>query len=1070
MTDSSNFYVAGGTLSNDARSYVYRKADEELYQALLRGEYCYILTARQMGKSSIMVRTSARLRANGLAVALLDLTALGQNVSPEQWYGGLLMQMGSRFDLEDELMAFWERQPSLGPLQRWIRSIREIVLGRCSPAPVVIFIDEIDVVCSLPFSADEFFAGIRECYNERSQYHEMERLSFCLIGVAAPTDLVRDVRLTPFNIGRRIELHDFTADEAASLARGLEGGHGRGAALLARVLYWTGGQPFLTQRTCLEIAKREDIRRPKQVDSLCADMYFSHRAQERDDNLLFVRERMLRDTGDPAAVLDVYGQIRKGRIVQDDETDPVVSTLRLSGITRAERGRLRVRNRIYRRVFNQDWVRTAMPRAELLRQRAAYRRGLRRAALISSLVLLIVSSFALVAITQRKRFQQEAERNRRLLYDAELRLAQDAWDHADTGRVRELLTASRGKRGQDDLRGFEWYLLQQFANRDLWHTSGDYPIVAATFSPDEKALCIGESLRGQNGPDEYLLKLYDLESQKDLQSFRVFTDAAFAQVVFSPDCRHALLSGSDHRVMVLNLNTGKPIAELTGHKDRLSAVALAADGKTLSTGDMTGVIKLWRFEQGRMLPRTLGKQANWPRSIALSPDGSILAVADESLHVRLVDTRGPRELAPINSQEGPVVYVAFSPSGGQLLTATKNGNLQIWNLKTSQITAILSGHSGQVGTAAFSPDGKMLATGSWDRTVRIWSTTSGQELETIKGHGAAVLSVSWSPDGKRLITGGGDNKVNIWSVASTNGPPRLPEKVKAFMATTFSPAGELLALGLTQNNQVELWNLSRGLRLVRLNEPGRNLMCASFSRDGSLLATGGLNNVVKLWETATGEEVRSLDGHYRSVYAIAFSPDGRLLVSGGYDRTLRLWDTVGGQEVAQLKGEAQNSWIAVFSPNGKNLASGFRDGSVALWDVATRHIVHMFRGHENNIKALAFSPDGQRLASGSNDHTLRLWDVVNGKPLQTLGMTDVVQRIAFSPDGRRLLTGGSEGAVKIWDLVTSQELITLPGHTDEVTSITFSEDGRSLATSGADGIVRLWSTKVDAQDRHGREN
>jgi AAA-like domain len=218
VTNASNFYVAGGTLRRDAESYVHRKADEELYQEILRGEFCYILTARQMGKSSLMVRTSARLRDAKIAVAVLDLTAIGQNLSPEQWYGGLLMQLGSRFDLQDELMEFWERQSLLGPMQRWIRAIRNVVLAQRHPERIVIFIDEIDSVRSLPFSADEFFAGIRECYNHRTQYREMERLTFCLLGVAAPTDLVRDVRLTPFNIGRRIELHDFTAEEAAPLA------------------------------------------------------------------------------------------------------------------------------------------------------------------------------------------------------------------------------------------------------------------------------------------------------------------------------------------------------------------------------------------------------------------------------------------------------------------------------------------------------------------------------------------------------------------------------------------------------------------------------------------------------------------------------------------------------------------------------------------------------------------------------------------------------------------------------------------------------------------------------------
>ena len=121
----TTFYVTGGTLRSDAPSYVERQADADLLDGLLKGEFCYVLTSRQMGKSSLMVRTANKLRAQGMAVAVLDLTAIGQNLSPEQWYGGLLTQIGQQLDLEDELLEFWEGQGKLGRLQRWMQSIRQ---------------------------------------------------------------------------------------------------------------------------------------------------------------------------------------------------------------------------------------------------------------------------------------------------------------------------------------------------------------------------------------------------------------------------------------------------------------------------------------------------------------------------------------------------------------------------------------------------------------------------------------------------------------------------------------------------------------------------------------------------------------------------------------------------------------------------------------------------------------------------------------------------------------------------------------------------------------------------------
>src|SRR5205085_11161453 len=118
-----------------------------------------------------------------------------------------------------------------------------------------------------------------ECYNRRAEDPEFARVTFCLLGVASPSDLIQDTRTTPFNIGRRIELTDFTEAEAAPLAAGLlpavhheereeheeheaanEDREGRAdpvssaprrwSRLLQRVLYWTGGHPYLTQRLC----------------------------------------------------------------------------------------------------------------------------------------------------------------------------------------------------------------------------------------------------------------------------------------------------------------------------------------------------------------------------------------------------------------------------------------------------------------------------------------------------------------------------------------------------------------------------------------------------------------------------------------------------------------------------------------------------------------------------------------------------------------------------------------------------------------------------------------------------
>ena len=366
----SSFYVTGGTLRHDAPSYVERQADRDLYAGLIKGEFCYVLTSRQMGKSSLMVRTATKLREQGVNVITLDLTAIGQNVTPEQWYDGLIVRMGRHLQLEDELEDFWGSQKRLSPVQRWFTAIREVALPKRS-GHLVLFVDEIDMVRSLPFLTDEFFSAIRECYNRRTEDPEFNRLTFCLLGVATPSDLIRDARITPFNIGRRIELTDFTEIEAAPLAAGLHRSETESQALFSRILYWTNGHPYLVQRLCRAVVEgnHETGKGPgstaQDIDLLCEKLFLSSRAREQDDNLLFVRERILRSETDLASLLGLYEKVRNRQRVRDDDTNELINHLRLSGVVRAQDGYLQVRNRIYGRVFDQDWITGNRPDAEL---------------------------------------------------------------------------------------------------------------------------------------------------------------------------------------------------------------------------------------------------------------------------------------------------------------------------------------------------------------------------------------------------------------------------------------------------------------------------------------------------------------------------------------------------------------------------------------------------------------------------------------------------------------------------------------------------------------------------------
>ena len=401
---SNTIYTTGGTVQVGDGIYLSRTADKQLLSLCQSGEFAYILTPRQMGKSSLMVETSRRLGSDGIRSVIINLTELGaQTVTAEQRYLGLLVSIVEVLDLEIDIVEWWSIHNYIGFSQRIAKFIREVLLIEIKEQ-IVIFVDEIDSTLNLNFT-DDFFAVIRSLYVSRAQDPILKRLSFVLIGVATPSSLMSDSKRTPFNIGKRVDISDFTFSEAKPLALGFNLSSEQSEQVLGWILKWTNGHPYLTQRLCYELIKECSSNWSKfNVEIVIRNIFFGKRSKD-DNNLLFVHDMLTRRSDNQSEVLLLYSQILRGqKKVLDEERSIVQSHLKLSGIVVEDYGYLVIRNPIYRKVFSKNWIKEHLPKSVIQKI------NLRAAANISSVIFIcFLIPTAIFAEIQRQKAVEQSK-------------------------------------------------------------------------------------------------------------------------------------------------------------------------------------------------------------------------------------------------------------------------------------------------------------------------------------------------------------------------------------------------------------------------------------------------------------------------------------------------------------------------------------------------------------------------------------------------------------------------------------------------------------------------------------
>lgn len=1076
------YFITGGTLPRNAPCYVVRQADTDLYRHLLHGEFCYILTARQMGKSSLMVRTAGRLREEGTAAVVVDLSARGQNLTPDQWYFGQLTSIGRQLDCEDEIEDYWyaTAQKNLSPLQRWQGALEHCVLAQC-PGRVVIFIDEIDIVRSLGFETDEFFIAIREFYNRRAQDREFERLTFCLIGVATPSSLIADKRVTPFNIGQRIELTDFTPTEADALRDGLASG-GRESVvgrLLARIIYWTGGHPFLTQTLCHAIANDSTAMDERAVDRHCQSLYLMPGARERDDNLIFVQDRMLRGDEDTAGVLTTYGRIWAGKKVLEAET-PYAPTLRLSGICgRDVAGRLHVRNRIYGRVFDRSWVQTVMPDAEMRRQRAAYRLGVLRTSLIALAVLLVIGAFGVRAMISESRAHRAEAETRAQLFVTTLWLAQRAYDANEVDRAIELLEPYHSQ--PEYASRWEVRYLWSLCHQEQYVYPAQPGAISEALSPD------GRLLRRilSNGT----IQEFDASNHQPLRTYKLAlpNKSNTAIITASKDGSRFAASVADNKVALLRATDGALLRSVSVGNGNVFSLSLSSDGKTcvIGTGRAGAILVCREADLSTKQLTVPGATENGPfraaTALALSPDAKTLAAGygDGQLRLWRVDTGAL--VAELPGHEEAITCLAWSPDGARVVSGGRDGVAHIWSQQAGQSPTRLFHPTETVTSVAFAPDGSTVATGARDRAVRLWDVKTGNLVATFRGHMEFINNLIFSPDGDRLFSNGVDNTVRVWGIRGDGhvGP-----------AQRGGIEGDSAAANADGSRWVFVKRIGKRYQIfTESNQPSKLdpkplgplyptcILDLAVTPDGKQVAVPR-SNVIEIWETATGKQLKKYVGDPGHKYdAVTISADGMLLAAAGSRPkdtfgTVDIWDVRSGtlKQSFRYSGDFSPNNIRFADKNQQLILALVRvrfdkqssihyDGQVTFLDLRNGAERIMARP-ESTIGEVEVHEETGLVATTfqmetTGEKSLVLLALHDGSLVREVRLGARGEAVSFSEDGRSVAVGYESGPLALFDVATGRETLVLKD-VAVVKEPHFLQDGKSMAALDSQGGLLIW--------------
>ena len=367
-----------------------------------------------------------------------------------------------------------------------------------------------------------------------------------------------------------------------------------------------------------------------------------------------------------------------------------------------------------------------------------------------------------------------------------------------------------------------------------------------------------------------------------------------ADAEFSPDGTQLLTAGEDARVSLYDAATGKLLKSFSEHQFPISGICWTVEGKGFISCDVAGYVRITNIEPNEddaIVQKSLPSMGVCVRD----SDGVIAAIDGRDVIIR--DAQG-KELRSFNGgHDNYAQSLALSPDGRLLAVGRIDGVVGLWEVDSGKLIHELEKHTDTVVSLVFTNDGTKLVSGARDSQAIVWDVGTGKLIWSLEGHSSSVYGLDVSPDGNLIASACWDKLLFLWDA-------KTGEKVqqakfgdlynqrflsKKFKSIKFSPDSRQILAGVSSGD-IYYFDCKTGLEKSRFFGNSNDITAITFSPDGSRLVTGSTDQTIRIWDAETREELRILTGHTRYVESLSFNRDGTKLYSSSRDGTVRVWD------------------------------------------------------------------------------------------------------------------------------------------------------------------------------------